>query len=271
MHVASLGRAAFAATLIALGLWGLIAGDAVAIWQPLPKATPAREALAYASALVSLACGLGLFWRRAAAIAARVLLVFLLAWFALFKARALVIAPAVEVSWESCGETVVLIAGAWALYGEFATDWDRRRLGWVTGEAGVRIARMLYGLALIPLGLAHIVYLAQTAPLVPGWLPAHAAWAYGTGCAYIAAGLAVLTGVCARLAAALSALQMGVFTLLVWAPVLVAGSKDPSQWSEGGVSLALTAAAWVVADSYRATPWLTAGRAGAMLRAPRRA
>jgi uncharacterized membrane protein len=260
MRIVSVGHAVFAATMIALGIVGLIKGDFAPIWEPVPKGMPGRELLTYLCSFVLLASGIGLLWQRAAAPAARALLAVLLVWLLLFKAPVILRAPGVAVSWESWGETAVMVAGAWVLYAWFAADWDRHHGGFATGANGVRIARALYGLALIPLGLAHLAYVKDTAALVPGWLPFHQAWVYFTGCAYIAAGVAVLINVCARLAAALSAVQMGVFTLLVWVPIVAAGSADSSQWSETAVSWALTAAAWVVADSYRGIPWLAVGK-----------
>jgi uncharacterized membrane protein len=256
MRIASTGHVVFAATMIALGILGLIKGDFTPLWDPVPQGVPA---LAYLCDFISLASGIGLLFQRTAAAAARLLLLYLLLWLLLLRVPGIVLAPNVEFWWAAC-KTAVVAAAAWVLYGWFAADWDRQRVGFATGDKGLRIARVLYGLALIPFGLAHFLYLENTVSLVPGWLPWHGFWAYFTGCAFIAAGVAVVIDVYARLAAALSAFEIGMFTLLVWVPVVVAGSKDTFQWSETVVSAALTAGAWVVAESYRGMPWLTVNK-----------
>ncbi len=260
MRVSSVSHAVFAVTMIALGILGFAQHDFAPIWQPVPKHLPSRETLAFLCSVVSTATGVGLFWQRAAPSAARVLFFFLLLWLLLFKLRFIFLAPTVEGSYQTSGETAVIVAGAWVLYAGFAAEWDRRYFGFATGDKGVRLARVLYGLAMIAFGLSHFAYLNLTAPLVPAWLPGPVFWAYFTGCTYLAAGAAVLIGAYARLAAALSALQMGLFTLLVWGPIVAAGHVSADQWAEFVVSWTLTAAAWVVADSYRGLPWYAIGR-----------
>jgi uncharacterized membrane protein len=245
---------AFAATLVALGVAGLLQHDFAAIWQPVPKRWPSREALVWLSGLVALACGLGLIWRRTAAPAAGLLTVALLAWLVVFKLRVGLGMPAVAAAWESCGETAVIAAGAWTLFAEAAAGW--RTLRFLAGDSGLRAARSLYALAMLAFGAAHIAYINETASLAPGWLPAHAAWVWATGIAYIAAGLAILAGAWARLAAALSAAQMGVFTLVVWAPAVAAPGAGADAWSEAVISWTLTVAGCVVAASFAGARWL---------------
>ncbi|HSQ31471.1 MAG TPA: hypothetical protein VLN49_16560 [Gemmatimonadaceae bacterium] len=235
---------------------GLAKGDFVQVWQPVPKWVPARETLAYLCAFISLGSGIGLLWQRTAPVASRLLFASLMLWLLVLRLPNLFFqTPVVLVAW-AFGSTGVMVAAAWVLYVGFAGDRDRHRPGFLADDRGVRIARALYGLSLIPFGLAHFMYLGATTVLIPAWLPWHAALAYFTGAAFLAAGLAVAFGVFARLAATLSALQLGLFGLIVWVPRVLAGAVTEFQWGEFVTTCALTAGAWVVADSYRGMRWL---------------
>src|SRR5262249_5592997 len=155
----------------------------------------------YFCAFVALATGVGLLWRATAALSVRAFLLYFVIWSLLCKARFIFIAPLQEGGYQSCGENAVIIAAASILYTVLAGTRDRQRVAFATGERGVRIARVLYALALIAFGLSHFFYVNLTVPLIPAWLPWHLGLAYFTGIAYLAAALAILTGVMASLAA----------------------------------------------------------------------
>jgi hypothetical protein len=54
MRIRSPGHAFFALTMIGIGIIGLITGGFPPIWNGVPKSFPAREAVAYLCAIVSL-------------------------------------------------------------------------------------------------------------------------------------------------------------------------------------------------------------------------
>ena len=245
----------FAVVLIGWGVLGLMKGDFAPGWQPVPASMPGRQALAYLCAAVCIACGLGLLWQRTAALAARVLFAWLSAFLVLLRLPWLIVSFGVD-TWWSASSTAVITATAWVLYISLANDWDRRRFGFFGGDKGLRIARALFGLGLIPIGLAHFLYLDATAPLVPAWLQWPVFWSYFTGGAFIAAGVAMITGAFARLAAVLVTLQIALLTLLVWVPMALADRLNAFQWGELEFSVVLIACGLLVADSYRDMPWL---------------
>lgn len=255
MRIASWGHAVFAATMIGLGILGLVKGSFTPTWTGVPNGLLGRHALAYLCAVISLGCGFGLLWSRTAASASRVLFAYLAIWLVLFRVSHFLFTPTAVDTWWGFGDTAVMLAAAWVLYVWFDDGPDKQRFAFAKGENGLRTASIFYGTGLILFGVAHFTNLNDTAPLVPAWLPWHVFWAYFTGAAFIAAGVAIITDVCARLAATLSAWQVGLFTLIVWEPVVARGAT-PGQWMEFVNSWALTAAAWMVADSYRGTAWL---------------
>jgi len=236
--------------MIAIGILGLFKANLTTVFQPLSEGGRANQALALVCAIICVACGVGLLWGSKALPAARVLLLYLLFCLLVFRVPGLLRGLPVDVYW-SLSHGGVLVAAAWVLYAWFAGAWDREHARFATGDNGLRIARALYGVAIIPFGIAHFQYLEHTASMVPSWLPGHVGWAYFTGAAFIAAGVAILIGVWPRLAAVLSAFEMGLFLALVWIPAMAKRSLNSFEWGEVLTTWVLAACAWVVADSYR--------------------
>jgi uncharacterized membrane protein len=238
----------FAIGMVGLGILALICGDFALVWQPVSAWVPGRTVLAYGSGVLMLLGGLGLLFRATSAWSVRILFPYLIVW-TLLKVPALFVAPQMEAVWLGIGELTVLLAGGWVLFARLSGLRDGSVWGFVVGDRGVRAARILFAVSLIPIGLAHLVYGKETAALVPAWLHYQLGWAYLTGVGQIACGVGVLFSILPRVAAAVEAGMLSLFALLVWGPAVLATPKARFPWTAFLISWAIAAGAWVVAGN----------------------
>jgi uncharacterized membrane protein YphA (DoxX/SURF4 family) len=241
----------YAAGAIGLGLTGLAFGDFALQWQPVPKGFPAREALSAISAVALLAAGATLLWRRSALYGALALAIMYGLWSFALKTPALIARPLEMVSWLGPAETLAMAAGGLTL----------AALTLPTGltEARMRLtARIAFGLCQTIFGLSHFAYAGFTAAMVPAWIPPGGLfWAYATGVAHIAGGLAILSGVQARLAATLLTVMYAGFALLLHAPRVAAAPAAHIEWVMLGIATSICGAAWAIRAGLdpEARPW----------------
>jgi uncharacterized membrane protein YphA (DoxX/SURF4 family) len=237
-----IGNRIFGAAAIALGLVGLVWGDFAAVWQPVPPETPGYVFLAYATAFLLCGAGAALQVRRTAAGGA-LLLTALYAVFALLWSRRIVSHPEIFAVWSGTSEQLALAVGGLAVY---VSQRPNDELFAVRLALG---CRLVFGLCLVAFGTAHFLYVKETSALVPAWLPpGQKLWALATGAAHLLAGLALLSGIRALLAARLLTLMFVGFGLFVWLPQPFSTPHEHMAWAGNAINFALIGAAWAVAD-----------------------
>jgi uncharacterized membrane protein YphA (DoxX/SURF4 family) len=229
---------------IAVGLVGLVWGDFLAVWQPVPKDLPGRTALAYAVALALLLAGAAVQWRRTAALGALILTALYSLGVILLHLPRVIAHPSIFVTWSGAAEQLALVAGGMVAYACCA------QMNAPLAERLLKTGSLLFGVCLILFCLAHVAYPKETAAAVPAWLPpGQQFWAYATAAAHLAAGIAILSGLAARAAAMLLTAMFIVFGILVHAPTIFIDPHAHINWAANAMNFALIGAAWVVASS----------------------
>ena len=241
-RASNLGIYVYAAGAIFLGLLGLASGDFATTWQHVGPNVPFRQLLAYLTAVIELAAGLALLWRRTARAGALTLTlvysVFTLVWVPSYLENLRNFDPLGNVF----EEFSLVVAGA-VLFASFSPT------GSFVSRREPLFAR-LYGLSAISFGVGHIYYMPGLLTWIPKWLPpSQMFWAYFTTIGFFLAAAAILSGIIAPLASRLVTAEILGFEILVWIPKLLAGPHDHSNWAGNAISIALSGAPWVVADS----------------------
>jgi uncharacterized membrane protein len=231
--------------MIGLGGLGVAFADFVLEWTPVPDHLPARMAIAYVHGIILILAGLGLLFDRTVRPAALTLTAVWLVW-------ALLHVPLVIASWRGGiggqAESLAMASGLLLLAAVSGPTSERTRF-----EA--LIARYGFAICMPAFGIVHFLYPAAVASWVPGYLPWHIFWAYFTGVAHCAAGLAILSGVLARLAARLFAIMLSSWVLMLHIPRVAAALHDRHEWTTLFVALVLTGLAWVLARYMEGDSW----------------
>jgi uncharacterized membrane protein YphA (DoxX/SURF4 family) len=241
----TLGVRLFGLSTLILGLVGLGVLDWGVLSHIAPGQIAARPLVALAGAVVLVCGGVAMnLGRRTAGIGA----LGVAAWFAYAAATGLWASPSkgwtAWAAWQNAAEFAAMGLGALTAWALCRASPHRITVAF--------LARIVFGYCLIVFGVSHFVYLRYTAALVPAWLPpGQTLWAQITGAAQIAAGLAMISGVRAWLAAVLLTAMYAIFGLLVHLPMLMHAPRDHFEWIENATNLTLLAAAWCVAEALR--------------------
>jgi uncharacterized membrane protein YphA (DoxX/SURF4 family) len=241
-HPMNLGIYVYAVAAIFLGLLGLVSGDFATGWQHVGPHVPFRVLLAYLTAIIELAAGLALLWRRTTRVGALTLTVlysvFTVVWIPKYLEDLHNFDPLGNVF----EEFSLMVAGA-VLFASFLPA------GSLVSRREPLFAR-LYGLSAISFGVGHIYYMPGLLSGIPKWLPpSQMFWFYVTTIGFFLAAAAILAGVMAPLASRLITAEILGFEMLYWIPKLFIRPRDHFNWAGNAISIALSGAAWVVADS----------------------
>jgi uncharacterized membrane protein len=226
----------YAAAAVLLGAVGIWFGDFAMQWQAVPKAIPATP-WAYVSGAILVAGG-ALILARQERWGGLLLAGFFGLWVLAFHLPPTLMKAIGSIgAWNAPAESGFVTAGGLALYAAHAGA-SREKLA--------LIARLLAGASAAVFGFAHFNYIDFTASMVPGWIPFKTFWAWATGAGHLLTGLALLSGIRARLAATCEAAMMGSFVVLLHLPRVVANPDQHVEWIMLGMSSALTGAALLV-------------------------
>lgn len=178
---------------------------------------------------------------RRSAIAGALVLGAVYLVFALLCVPPIVAAPRIYNSWGNFFEQLSLFTGAALIYGRLSSAG--------TSETLHRIGRISLGICAGSFALEQAFYLNATVDLVPKWIPpGQVFWATATTVFFALAAVALLTNRMALPATRLLAIMIASFGLLVWIPLLLSHPRSHSNWSEAAETLAITGAAWVLAE-----------------------
>jgi uncharacterized membrane protein YphA (DoxX/SURF4 family) len=239
-----LGRHVYGFAAIGFGVIALVWHDFNGPWQQIRALgnIPHREILIYLAAAIELFGGIAIQFDKTARAGALTLAAIFLA-FGLTWVPIIVAEPRVYDRWGNFFEQYSLVSGAliaYAMVKPSNSEWSRKI---------ARFGYFSFGICVVSFTLEQLFYLSGTASLVPKWIPpGQMFWAIVTTIAFVLAAIGLLSGRFVLPASRWLVVMVVGFGVLVWLPRPFADPHDLINWAGNAQNLAITGAAWIVAD-----------------------
>jgi hypothetical protein len=206
-----------------------------------PPWYPVRGRLSIAGILL-LAAAAGLLFHGAAHLAALLLGAALFLRVLVFHLPQLLMHLRDANIWTGFAEMLAIAAGAWML----AAALPGTRTPFTRALA---TARYIFAATLVIFGVLHFMYAFFISHLIPAWIPGRFFFANFVGLCFIAAALAIATGIRARLAAYLLAAMFLIWVAILHVPRVAAAPHNGNEWTSMWIALAMAGSALAAAAS----------------------
>lgn len=244
-----IGRVFFAIPIVIFGIQYLAYGRFVRGLPPVPPWAPGGAAAAYLTGALLVAAGVCILANVQVRLSAAVLGMF--CFVCAIALHTMELKLVIHQGGERTGalEALALASAAWVLAGSSPAGVSIFR-GWqrsteILGKAGL----YLFAFSMLIFGVQHFLYAAYIATLIPAWMPAHLFLAYFTGAAFIAAAIAIASGIRARLGAGALGVMFLLWTVLLHAPRVFAHMQNKDELTSLFVALAMSGGSFIVAGA----------------------
>lgn len=250
-NLSKLGRVLFGIPFVGFGVQYFIYGRFAGGLPPAPSWTPGAPATAYVLGALLIAAGATIAASATIRGDAKVRLVATLLGTLLFVCvLAMFIATPSAVLHDGTARTralepLALAGAAWVLAGSLSAPPSVQ--SWVASDKIATTGRFIFGASMVVFGIQHFMYGQFVATLVPSWLPGHIFWTYFFGVALIAAGISIVTGIQARLAAILLGVMFLLWVVVLHAPRVAASPHNGDEWSSLFVAIAMCGSCLIIA------------------------
>jgi uncharacterized membrane protein len=246
-NLTTIGRFLFALAILAFAIQHFIyAGSGNGLGPPW---TTENHLLACGMGIVLLAAAAGMATGKQLQGAAVIVGAVSFARGVIFDFPKIMTSPHNPGPWTSGFELFAIAAASFILATLTMSTADANRAGSPRGML-FQSGRVLFAAALVVFGIQHLLYGHFVATLIPDWIPARVFWAYFIGVDFIAAALAIVSGMVARLAGTLLGTMFLLWVLILHAPRVVRALHNGNEWTSMFVALAMSGAAFIVAAAF---------------------